>query len=47
MLLSQSINVLGLPLSACHCLAALSAKMCMFNSLMEKKRLLPQYKVKF
>jgi len=24
----------GLPLSACHCLAALLAKMCAFNSLM-------------
>jgi len=29
-----SINVRGLPLSACHCLAALFAKMCAFNSLM-------------
>jgi len=33
---SQSMNVLGLPLSAYHCLAALSAKMCMYNSLMEQ-----------
>ena len=33
---SQSINVRGLPLSACHCLAALPAKMCAFNSLMQR-----------
>ena len=33
---SQSINVHGLPLSACHCLAALPAKMCAFNSLMQQ-----------
>jgi len=30
---SQSINVRGLPLSACHCLAALSAKTSAFMSL--------------
>jgi len=34
--ISQSINVRGLPLSACHCLAALTAKMCAFNSLMQQ-----------
>jgi len=33
---SQSINVRGLPLSPCHCLAALTAKMCAFNSLMQQ-----------
>jgi len=33
---SQSINVGDLPLSACHCLAALTAKMCAFNSLMQR-----------
>jgi len=35
---SQSINVrgTGLPLSACHCLAALPATMCAFNSLMQQ-----------
>jgi len=33
---SQSTNVRGLPLSACHCLAALPPKMCAFNSLMQK-----------
>jgi len=33
---SQSINVRGLPLSACHCLAAWLAKMCTFNSLMQQ-----------
>ena len=33
---SQSINVRGLPLSACHCLAALSAKTSAFNSLMQQ-----------
>jgi len=36
MLLFTNINVSGLPLSACHCLAALTAKMCAFNSLMEQ-----------
>jgi len=29
-------RLLGLPLSACHCLAALPAKMCTFNSLTEQ-----------
>jgi len=35
---TQSINVglRGLPLSACHSLFALPAKMCAFNSLMEQ-----------
>ena len=33
---SQCINVRGLLLSACHCLAALPAKMCAFNSLMQQ-----------
>jgi len=33
---SQSTNVRGLPLSACHCLAALPAKLCAFNSLMQQ-----------
>jgi len=33
---SQSTNVRGLPLSACHCLAALPAKMCAFSSLMQE-----------
>ena len=33
---SQSINVRVLPISACHCLAALLAKMCAFNSLMQQ-----------
>jgi len=33
---SQSINVCNLPLSAYHCLAALTAKMCAFNSLMQQ-----------
>jgi len=33
---SQSINVCNLPLSACHCLAALTAKMCAFNRLMQQ-----------
>jgi len=33
---SQSINVRGLPLSACHCLAALTAKTSAFNSLMQQ-----------
>jgi len=33
---SQSTNVRGLLLSACHCLAALPAKMCAFNSLMQQ-----------
>jgi len=33
---SQSINARGLPLSACHCLAALPSKMCAFNSLMQQ-----------
>jgi len=33
---SQSINVCNLPLSACHCLAALTAKVCAFNSLMQQ-----------
>jgi len=33
---SQSLNVRGLPLSACHCLAALTAKMCAFNSMMQQ-----------
>ena len=33
---SQSTNVRGLPLSACHCLAALPAKMRAFNSLMQQ-----------
>jgi len=32
----QSTNVRGLPLSACHCLTALPAKMCSFNSLMQQ-----------
>jgi len=32
----QSINVRGLPLSACHCLAALLAKMSTFNSFMQQ-----------
>jgi len=33
---SQSLNVRGLPLSACHCFAALTAKMCAFSSLMQQ-----------
>jgi len=33
---SQSANVRGLTLSACHCLAALPAKMYTFNSLMQQ-----------
>jgi len=33
---SQSVNVRGLPLSACHCLAALPTKMCAFNSLIQQ-----------
>jgi len=33
---SQSTNARGLPLSACHCLAALPAKMCAFKSLMQQ-----------
>jgi len=33
---SESTNVRGLPLSACHCLAALPAKMCAFNSFMQQ-----------
>jgi len=33
---SQSTNVRGLPPSAFHCLAALPAKMCAFNSLMQQ-----------
>jgi len=33
---SQSTNARGLPLSACHCLAALPAKMSAFNSLMQQ-----------
>ena len=33
---SQSTNVHGLTLSACHCLSALPTKMCAFNSLMQK-----------
>jgi len=33
---SQSTNVRGVPLSACHWLAALPAKMCAFNSLMQQ-----------
>jgi len=33
---SQSINARGLPLSACHCLAALAARMYAFNSLMQQ-----------
>ena len=35
-LFSQSINVSGLPLSSCHCLAALPAKTSVFNSLMQQ-----------
>ena len=35
-LFSQNINVRGLPLSACHCLAALSTKTSAFNSLMQQ-----------
>jgi len=46
---SQSINVRGLLLSACHCLVALPAKMCAFNycfnSLIATKRLLRYYKM--
>jgi len=39
---SQSINVRDLPLLACHCLAALPAKTCAFNSQSHAtKRLLP------
>jgi len=34
--ISESINVRDLPLSACHCLAALPAKTCAFNSLMQQ-----------
>jgi len=33
---SRPTNVRGLPLSACHCLAALPAKMCAFNSLTQQ-----------
>ena len=33
---SQSTNVRGLPLSACHCLAALPAKTSAFKSLMQQ-----------
>ena len=33
---SQSINIRGLPLSACHCFAALPAKTSAFNSLMQQ-----------
>jgi len=33
---SRSTNVCGLPLPACHCLAALPAKMCAFSSLMQQ-----------
>jgi len=33
---SQSTNVRGLHLSACHCLTALPAKMCAFKSLMQQ-----------
>jgi len=33
---SQSTNVRGFPLSACHCLAAFPAKMWAFNSLMQQ-----------
>jgi len=36
MFFSQSTNARGLPLSACHCLAALPATMCTFNSLMQQ-----------
>jgi len=32
----QPWNVRGLPLSVCHCLAALHAKLCEFNSLMQQ-----------
>jgi len=34
--ISESINVRDLPLSGCHCLAALPAKTCAFNSLMQQ-----------
>jgi len=33
---SETINVRDLPLSACHCLAALPVKACAFNSLMQQ-----------
>jgi len=36
MFFSQSVNVRGLPLSGCHCLAALPVKMCAFNSLVQQ-----------
>jgi len=33
---SQSTNICGLPLSACHCLTALPAKMCAFKSIIQQ-----------
>jgi len=33
---SQNINVRGFPLSACHCLASLPAKMSAFHSFMQQ-----------